>query len=307
MYHCDVCLRTLVIGRNRLSEPVENKLQGQRCPGCTAELSDNLASKDVELPIAVSFWSHPDLDLSLQRPQVKRPGYVSASSLFGLTCQLSFIDRVIYGLQPNTLTMIKGGRIAKEAAERYCVRTTLPEEQGGLGGRALFLDGGNSFDVYLFTSIAREYGLDLNHVLNSLVVSRAFTPYQLLHLVKCSDAIFDVYQPRFLVISDVFSLFTQDFGEAESVRIVQNIGLASRRIIEEREVPMVITSTGNNRLESRFDEYCDVELELTESQSTIACTLLKHPSRKPTEFVQEVSLDGLNQSLLSPLGSFEFG
>lgn len=229
--------------------------------------------------------------------------FTTAYALLGLLSQCRFVDPIIGGLEPNTIALLRGSKLPLLAAERYCIRAQLPEHLGGLSGSALFIDGGNSFDIYLFTSIAREYGIDFDDALRKIIVSRAFTPYELLHLItKEASQVFDAYQPKLLVVADVFNLFAQDIGAEEAKRILGKIRNAIFRTNRLRHVPVVITETSRaEHLQPLIQEACNIEVEFVEEKHQIKSKLLKHPSNRPAEIVQDVGDQLYNQN---PLVSF---
>jgi hypothetical protein len=98
---------------------------------------------------------------------------------------------------------------------RLCVHALIPKRQGGFEStNVIFIDagGGNNSDVYQCVNFARQYGLNIKKVLQSIMITRAFTIYQLADLI--------IYQlPRIVqqfntkvivvVISDLLNMFTQ--------------------------------------------------------------------------------------------------
>ena len=100
-----------------------------------------------------------------KEPRQDHPAFVTARSLLGLTSGMTLLDSLIGGLKPDTVALLTGPGIWLQAAERYCVRAQLPLASGGLEGGAFFIDGGNSFDVYLFTELARRHHLDYDTAL----------------------------------------------------------------------------------------------------------------------------------------------
>ncbi|MDA4128432.1 MAG: hypothetical protein OK422_03085 [Thaumarchaeota archaeon] len=239
----------------------------------------------------------------------KENKFTSAFTLLGLLSQIDLVDRLIGGLKSDSVVLISGSGIRLCAAESYCVRTQLPERSGGLNGKAFFIDGGNGFDVYLFTSIARENGIDLDGALGKLIVSRAFTPYELKQLVcRDSSAVFSRHDPRLLVVSDIFSLFNQDVEEAEAQRLMHKITATIRRISERRKIPIVMTAAGVPEHLKLFADYCcNVEAEFLEQENRLTARLLKHPSRAPVEVITEMGDPSYNQLLLSPLKVTKYG
>ena len=68
---------------------------------------------------------------------------------------------------------------------RLCVRALLSKRQGGFGSPSvIFVDAGNCSDIYQCVNFARQYGLDVQKVLDSIIVSRPFTIHQLAGLVS---------------------------------------------------------------------------------------------------------------------------
>jgi hypothetical protein len=47
----------------------------------------------------------------------------------------------------------------------------------------IFIDAGNDLDIYQYVNLARQYGLDIKKFLQSIVVSRMFTIYQLANTI----------------------------------------------------------------------------------------------------------------------------
>ena len=308
IYRCSVCFQILIVSGDQISVKQVDVVRKENCPECSIALSESFSCRYVQAPFATRFWVHSQIRLNSESRQRHAVKFASARSLFGLSSRIGLVDSLIGGLGRHNVTLIKGS-IGTEIAERYCLRAQLPEELGGLSSSSLFIDGGNSFDVYLFTSIAREYGLDFDVALNKLIISRAFTPYQLLELVRNdSDEIFEIYQPQLLVISDIFHLFTQDIEEDEARRIIREIGYAVRRTSQKRQVPILITSVSRaDRLELLFRDYCNVEAEFYREKNQIRSKLLKHPSKTACEIIQEVSQQHYNQELLVPLKVISHG
>ncbi len=229
------------------------------------------------------------------------PKFVSAYTLQGLKSGIPLVDGLIGGLKPGTIALITGTEVRLQAAERYCIRAQLPESLGGLAGTAFFIDGGNSFDIYLFTSIARDYGLNFDEALDGLIISRAFTAYELQQLIsKDSREVFRSQKPKLLVISEVSSLFNEDVEEYEARRIIERIANAVRRISREEQIPIVMTSPGPARQLRELNDFSTVIAEIIEGQPWTKLCLLKHPTKKPLEVLVENGGRHYNQRSLVP-------
>jgi hypothetical protein len=249
----------------------------------------------MSLPVSITRFS--------SATQVRHDAkFTNAYALLGLLSNIWIVDRLLDGLKQDSVVLMTGSGIRLRAAESYCLRAQLPENRGGLDGASFFIDGGNSFDVYLFTSIARAHGLDYQGAMDKLVLSRAFTPYELKQLIcKDSDEVFKARQTRLLVISDVFSLFEHDIEVDEAVRVMNKIAGSISRTNERKQIPIVITAANVPKHFEGFVEYaCNTHAEFVEEEHRVTARLFRHPKKSPVELVAEVGAS-YNQSLLSPL------
>jgi hypothetical protein len=63
---------------------------------------------------------------------------------------------------------------------RLCVRALMSKRQGGFESPSvIFIDAGNCSDIYQCVNFARQYGLDIEKVWDSIIISRPFTIHQL--------------------------------------------------------------------------------------------------------------------------------
>src|SRR5437879_4543672 len=134
------------------------------CPFCGSLLSETLQKRPLVQKIT--------------KPAIFQP----ASSIPRLTFDIDKLDSIINFLGVNQKICI-AGRHTQKLVERLCVRAQLPRQYGGLGTKVLLIDGANSSDLYQCVDFARQYGLDVNKVLNGIISSRTFTIYQLANLV----------------------------------------------------------------------------------------------------------------------------
>ena len=108
----------------------------------------------------------------LKRPP-SRPKFQTASRLrFDDSLAIDFGERICLGGKCSTLV------------DRLCITALLPERHGGFGSpHVITIDAGNSSDIYQCVNFGRQYGLDIKDMLRRIVVSRAFTVYQLVALI----------------------------------------------------------------------------------------------------------------------------
>ena len=108
------------------------------------------------------------------------------------------------GLELGNLVLIEGDLSASGFSHLLTVRSQLPAKKGGLGAPVIWLDGGNTFNIYSITEFSKNSGLDPEGVLKGIYLSRAFTCYQMSSLVleKLWDAV-EKFNSKFVVISDL--------------------------------------------------------------------------------------------------------
>jgi Rad51 len=126
----------------------------------------------------------------------------SARSLPVLLC----ID--LRDFEPSCITVIEGSSsLVPDVLFRLCAASVV-----SLDRDALFVDGGNSFNPYSLSRIAKSFGAEPRNVLSRIHVARAFTEYQLDALIhRLQDAV-EQWNPALLAISYLPSLFSGSDG-----------------------------------------------------------------------------------------------
>jgi hypothetical protein len=187
-FSCSKC-RTILKEATSLDRPAIS----EECPACGCQLSEILQVQPIK---------HAEK----QRAMFQTAYEINASLGLGIKEIDSFL-----ALRSGDRLCISGSN-ANQLVTRLCVRAFLPARQGGLGaGSVVFVDAGNSSDVYRCASIARQLGLEIQKVLRGIVVSRAFTIHQLAALVahELPEAVRQC-NARLVVVSDLLRMFTED-------------------------------------------------------------------------------------------------
>ena len=147
-----------------------------------------------------------------------------------------------------------GGWHANTLVMRICVRALLSKRQGGFGSPSvIFIDAGNCSDVYECVDFARQYGLESDKVLDSIIVSRPFTIHQLARLIVHSlQSAMQDYSTKLVVVSDVLNMFLKadpqiDLDEArwlitEISRALKKLS-AQAMIVISMQQPTTTTTT----------------------------------------------------------------
>jgi hypothetical protein len=241
--------------------------------------------------------SVPGVNPVSKHPEIK---YATGLSLLGLTSGLSSVDSLIGGLKSDTIALLTGSGICLEAAERYCIRAQLPGTKGGLGRGAYFIDGGNSFDIYMFTALARKHRLGYDSSLERQLIARAFTIYELSSLIESAHMAFIASKPKLLVVSEIFSLFTADVDRYESRRVFRRIVSSLSEISKSQQVPILLTSSERHKLLTPMleESCCNLSVDIVQEGDWIKSSLLKHQWKAPVEIMVHALPTSYNQDTL---------
>ena len=119
---------------------------------------------------------------------------------------------------------------------RLCVKALMSKRQGGFESPSvIFIDAGNSSDIYQCVNFARQYGLDIQKVLDSIIVSRPFNIHQLAGLLinELDPAVVTQrFGAKLVVISDLLKTLVQDSQiDSEEARwLVKEIARSIRKL-----------------------------------------------------------------------------
>jgi len=199
------------------------------------------------------------------------------------------LDEVFPGFQRGEFAVLVGRPLCTMLSFLLSVRGQLPSKKGGLNSKVVFIDGGNTFDPYAVSAMAQEFGLEPRSVLEKILISRAFTAYQLTALVfeKLEEAL-KRYRAKLVVVSDITGLFLdRDVPRIEGRDIFMKmtqylLDLASRRraVVVASYVPRPYSSR-NLFLESVLFGRASTVLRFKESKGGFKFALEDHPNIKP--------------------------
>jgi len=199
------------------------------------------------------------------------------------------LDEAFPGFQSGEFAVLAGRPLCTVLSFLLSVRCQLPFRKGGLNSRAVYIDGGNNFDPYAVSTIAQEYGLEPRSVLEKILISRAFTAYQLTELVfeKLEEAL-KRYRSKLVVVSDITGLFLdRDVPKIEGRDVFMKmtqylLDLASRRraVVVASYVPRPYLSR-NFFLESVLLSRANTVVKFKGSKAGFKFALEDHPNIKP--------------------------
>jgi hypothetical protein len=147
----------------------------------------------------------------------------------------------------------------------------LPKRHGGIGGldysKIIVIDASNCTDVYQFVDFARQYGLEVKKVLQSVIVSRVFTIYQLSHLIAFElPKIIEQISSTSIIIIVIYGLlhlFVSDphTDKVDAKNLTKEIASSLRKISKDR---FIIVSFAHCNIEYEklllpaFDKYIEI-------------------------------------------------
>lgn len=206
----------------------------------------------------------------LSKPLLSLPKFQTADEFTRLTLGIEKMDSIISFTAGETVSVLGDTKYSHILLTRLCVRALTPIRHGGCGSsNVIIIDAGNSSDIYQYVNFARQYGLDINKILQSIIVSRPFTIYQLAQLIiyqlptiiqKSSDNV------KMLIVPDLLSMFLKDpqVKDKEANVILKQIVSSIRKISLNSNIlslvslPYDVSSIYDKNLLSRFDKHIEI-------------------------------------------------
>jgi len=206
----------------------------------------------------------------------------------GFAFGLENIDQLFPGFVLGDFGVLYGLPACLSLSLLLCVRCQLPVERGGLGSSVVFVDGGNTFDLYEVSYIAQRYGLDPKAVLERIFISRAFTAYQLTSLIidRLKSAV-DKFTAKLVLVSGVVGLYLdRDVPKREAMDVFNKLTVFLSRFAVDNKVIIVATHFARRSysrsvfLESALLGRANVVLRVRDSRRVLRFVLERHPIYK---------------------------
>lgn len=159
------------------------------------------------------------------------------------------LDRLLGGgVETQAVTEVFGefGSGKSQLAHQLCVNVQLPTEQGGLGGKAIYIDTENTFRPERVAQMAEAVGLDPEEVLENVYVARACTTDQQVLLVEKVGELARGDGAKLVVVDSLTSLFRTEYcGRGVLAERQQKLGrhlAALRRLAELNDLAVFVTN-----------------------------------------------------------------
>jgi hypothetical protein len=306
VYYCEVCNSVLALrcSLDHLSRFLY--ATADECPTCNFNLEISLRCHAIYIRIPadlqtlskrLSIFSHDiapntlsTLESFLKSNTIQTTATTNAkkSTKLSLSFGDNYLDELCDGTHSGQLTVLYGDKIWQPIVERLCVRAQLQNETGNLNAESVFVDGGNTFDIYHVSNYAAALRQDRDEVLRAIHISRAFTCYQLVNLIveKLPKLIREQSKIGTVVVSNLLDLFMDSEIELnEAKHIVNFLSGFLVQFARENRIAIVVTCSGPNDyrsdllmhfLTSRAQVVLKAELHGRETQ----ISLQKHPVKR---------------------------
>ena len=247
---CDILLRTTI----DIDIGVKFSSSREECPHCGCSLVSETLRKEEAEPAEQQTNIKSGNTSSLLLPPKIQIAYQEFSSR--LTFDIEKIDSVLKLTAGESVCIVAANeKYPNILITRLCVRALMSNRQGGFNSsKVIFVDAGNTSDVYQCVNFARQYGLNIRKVLQNIVVSRSFTIYQLANMIinELPKVIEQFAETRVIIISDLLSMFINEpqiqIKEAES--LIRQIANAIIKMSSYSNILFLISfysNMGNNQ------------------------------------------------------------
>lgn len=121
------------------------------------------------------------------------------------------IDKLIFTINNKPIELQYGDKVClvhlDDMISDIVVKGLLPKKSGGIESQnVIIVTSNNNFDFYRCINIAKKkYGMDINKVLDSVLITRVFTIYQLAQkIIYELPILIEKFKSKIVVISDSF-------------------------------------------------------------------------------------------------------
>ncbi|MGC9130518.1 MAG: DNA repair and recombination protein RadA, partial [Pyrobaculum sp.] len=133
-----------------------------------------------------------------------------------------------------------------QLCHQLAVMVQLPEDRGGLGAKAIYIDTENTFRPERIMQIAKARGLDPDQALHNIFYARAYSSDHQMILVDQAKSIIKQHNVALLVVDSVIAHFRSEFPGRENLAERQqklNKHVADLlRLADAYDVAVVITN-----------------------------------------------------------------
>ena len=168
------------------------------------EISERLAKQVIQdARNAVGFA--PITAAEFFAAQEEKPRLMTGSNNF---------DNILGGGVPvGAITEFSGayGSGKTQICFQLCITVQQSPENGGLGGKAYYIDTEGTFSPRRIVEMARSFGLDSKQILKNILVSKAYTVDHMVILINEAKRLIPQENIKLLIVDSVASHFRAEF------------------------------------------------------------------------------------------------
>jgi hypothetical protein len=293
-YKCSQCDAVLKETKTPIDSSIFRFINNERCANCGNILQEQTVVV-VQYPpplrppqnnISPPPSPHPVYTLQSQLPMIFETAYDIQHRSTKLAFDIAEIDSLLDLPDRGGSICIASSRKSRDGGRwhantlitRLCVRALMSRRHGGFGSSSvIFIDAGNCSDIYQCVNFARQYGLDIQKVLDSIMVSRPFTIHQLAGLLiyGLESAAIHRSGAKLVVVSDMLKMFSQEASDPqldhdEAQWLLREIAMSLQRISSQALVVISLNNNNNNR-PSQYRSFlprCDNRIDITTTASS---------------------------------------
>lgn len=217
--------------------------------------------------------------------------FKSANELYGLSFENRLDELLGTGLKSNTFTYLYGANIS------HVLNLLALNSVKNFGGRAFFVDAGNSADPYLIrreADLRRKDSVQTRKFLRSIQLTRVFTCHQLTNFVieqlpelLSKENIRGNGNPfRFVGVSGIDFVFSEEDSSKREIENLQYlIAKSLKDIAKDKENDVMFVVASSQKQCSNFLSFSDTTIEVYRDRRSgkDKAALLRHPSRQGAE------------------------
>jgi hypothetical protein len=220
------------------------------------------------------------------------PLFQSARALYGLTSGVEPLDSFIGPLKEGWVTCFSGSKLCYDLLTRYAVNAQLLYRRQQ-HPNVIFIDGGNSFDAYGVARYAKMQRMDPTRAWDNILVSRAFTLYQLATLIidEIPKAV-EEHGARVVLVSDITALFSLEedgIDEREAKIVFSKVKRCLNSITKKNRTISICSSVRSKKFlddamraptyysSSSSSSFLDVLVKIEELHNGFRAKIIEYP------------------------------
>jgi DNA repair protein RadA len=230
--------------RNRLQEQFPSLIALAATPPDEVvkrcEISKSSALRAVNQARKLIGMTEPTTAAVLLKKELERPKITTSSQQ---------LDEILGGgIAVGAITEFSGAFATgkTQISFQLCLNVQHTVEEGGLDGKALFIDTENTFAPARVAEMAYSYTEDPGTYLQNIFVTRAFNSDHQIQIVEKADKVIEKNNIRLLVIDSMASHFRSEFPGKENLPRRQQVLMAHaetlQRLAEAYDVAIVTTN-----------------------------------------------------------------